>query len=232
MFIDIGNTNISYLHNGECFNIQTNFLNSTEKCVEFLEKNNVKSLAIASVVPKVTEFFKNASSIANVSLYEITTNDINIKINLKNVKELGIDRAINAYMGLKKFGKNVIIVDFGTALTFDVVYNGEYNGGMIFPGLTMATHSLHTYTAKLPDVTITEYQCGVGKNTMEAISFGVCIGYTGVLKENIEYIENNYHEKFKIIFTGGSGKLFYKTIQNAVFEENLILEFLQEYYSK
>jgi type III pantothenate kinase len=227
MLFDIGNTNISYFCNGKYSVISTNIFTSHENVTKFFVENNVKTVVFASVVPVVSNVLVESAKELKIKYREITIDDVPIQINIKNKNQLGIDRAINACVALKKFGNNVIVVDFGTALTFDIVYNGIYEGGMIFPGLTMAMYNLHTKTAKLPDVKITEYITGIGKNTVEAISFGACIGYQGVLKEILLFIKNFYNTEFRVIFTGGSGKLFYKLIENAIFEESLILDFLQ-----
>ena len=227
IIFDIGNTNISYFCSGKYSTVNTSLFVSHENITKFFVENNVKTVVFASVVPVVSNVLVESAKELKIKYREITIDDVPIQINIKNKNQLGIDRAINACVALKKFVNNVIVVDFGTALTFDIVYNSTYEGGMIFPGLVMAMHNLHTKTAKLPDVKITEYITGIGKNTVEAISFGACIGYQGVLKEILLFIKNFYNTEFRVIFTGGSGKLFYKLIKNAIFEENLILDFLQ-----
>ncbi len=224
MLLDIGNTNISLLYKQQTHTVPTNFLLYNPQ--EFLQTFSTKKIIFASVVPSASSILIEEAKKENISVREILIEDIALPIAINNPKELGIDRAINAYMAFQKFGENAIIIDFGTALTFDILHNGAYQGGMIYPGLAMAMHNLHIKTAKLPDVKIREFQTGIGKNTIEAISFGACIGYSGVLKETISYISNYYKTDFKIIFTGGSGKMFHHIIDGASFEENLILEFL------
>ena len=227
MFFDIGNTNISYFCGGKYCTISTSLFVLRENITKFFVENDVKTVVFASVVPMVSKVLVESAKELQIEYREITIDDVPIQINIKNKNELGIDRAINACVALKKFGNNVVVVDFGTALTFDIIYKSVYEGGMIFPGLVMAMHNLHTKTAKLPDVKIVEYATGIGKNTVEAISFGVCIGYEGVIRETLLFIKNFYNTEFQVIFTGGSGKLFYKLIEGGVFEENLILDFLQ-----
>ncbi len=225
IFIDIGNTNASFWQNGEIYSISTQDF-ATNDCLDFLKTHNPTKVFVASVVPKVSDSLENSCKKMGIFCKNIEFEDIPLKTILQNNAELGIDRAINAFHGVQKFGKNVIIVDFGTALTFDVVFNGVYQGGMIFPGLSMAMHNLHTKTAKLPSVYIEKFQSGIGKSTIEAISFGAAIGYEGVLKNTLSFIENDLQTKFKIVFTGGSGKIFFNRIGGAMFEENLILEYL------
>ena len=224
LLLYIGNTNISLLYKQEIHTVPTNFLVYNPQ--EFLQTFPIKTIIFASVVPIASSILIEEAKKQNISTKEISIEDIALPITINNPRELGIDRAINAYAAFKKFGSNAIIVDFGTALTFDILHNGAYQGGMIYPGLAMAMHNLHTKTAKLPDVKVHEFQTGIGKNTIEAILFGACIGYAGVLKETIAYIQTHYKTNFKIIFTGGSGKMFHHIIDSAIFEENLILEFL------
>jgi type III pantothenate kinase len=231
IFIDIGNTNASFWKDGKTYYVSTQDF-AKNNCLDFLKTHNPTKVFVASVVPKVSDSLENSCKEIGISCKNIEFWDIPLQTNLQNNSELGIDRAINAFHGMQKFGENVIIVDFGTALTFDVVHNGVYQGGMIFPGITMAMHNLHTKTAKLPSVHIEKFQSGIGKTTIEAISFGAVIGYEGVLKNTLFFIENDLKTKFKIVFTGGCGKIFFNRIDGAIFEENLILEYLVGKYGK
>jgi type III pantothenate kinase len=221
MFLDIGNTNVSFIFQ-ESFTIPTkDFTQNIENLIK-----NASEIIFASVVPSVSEKIKIEAQRQNIPCKEAKIQDVSMKINLENTNEIGIDRAINAYMGWKKHGRNVIIIDFGTALTFDIVKNGEYEGGMIFAGIEMAMHNLHTRTAKLPDVKIRQFEANIGKNTVDAMKFGACIGYLGTLRETISFIENHYNLPFKIVFTGGSSLIFQSHFGGSTFEKNLILEFL------
>ena len=230
IFIDIGNTNASFWKNGAIYSIPTHDF-AQNNCLDFLSEHNPTKIFAASVVPKISNILENSCKKMGILCKNIEFSDVKLQTTLKNNAELGIDRAINAFYGMQKFGKNVIIVDFGTALTFDIVFNNVYQGGMIFPGLAMAMHSLHTKTAKLPSVNIEKFQSGIGKSTIEAISFGAAIGYEGVLKNTLSFIENSMKSKFQIVFTGGSGKIFFDRIDGAIFEENLILEYLVGKYA-
>lgn len=225
MFLDIGNTNISYIANTKCTILTKKFIDNIPQFI-FREKQVV----FASVVPNLSEKLKIETEKLGIFCKEVQIEDINIEICLENKSEIGIDRAINAFMGLQKHGKDCIIIDFGTALTFDVIQNGAYEGGMIFAGIEMAMQNLHTRTAKLPNVKVHDFKTGIGKNTVEALHFGACVGYLGTIRETISFIENFYKKQFKIVFTGGSGLMFYTHFNGALFEENLILEFLQMEY--
>lgn len=231
IFIDIGNTNASFWENGEIYSISTEDFAENE-CLNFINVYNPTKIFVSSVVPKISKLLENSCKKMGIFCKNIEFGDIMLQTALENNSELGIDRAINAFYGMKKFGENVIIVDFGTALTFDVIFKNVYQGGMIFPGLAIAMHNLHTKTAQLPSVNIDKFQSGIGKNTIDAISFGASIGYDGVLKNTLAFIENHLQTKFKIIFTGGAGKIFVNRIDCAIFEENLILEYLVGKYGK
>ena len=227
LYLDIGNTNVSFFcKNYGTFSTKLIFDSDFE---QYFAKNfgEVKKIICASVVPKADEVLQVFAERKKIQFFNIKIEDVDIQINIENSQELGIDRAINALCALEKFGKNVVVIDFGTALTFDIVFDGAYEGGMIFPGLAMAMHNLHTKTAKLPDVKVEKYQTGIGKNTISAIQNSACIGYGGVIKEHIKFIENYYKTQFFVVFTGGSGKIFQHVLENSIFEENLILEFLK-----
>lgn len=231
LFIDVGNTNVACYFNGQFFNVETVHCKDHGYLHDFFKGfAGLSCVVCASVVPKVDRAVAFVLSDMEIEFHNFKIDDIPIKVNIDNPQELGIDRAINAVAAMEKFGNNVIVIDFGTALTFDIVYNGVYCGGMIFPGLVMAMHNLHTKTAKLPDVKITEYQVGIGKNTVDAIKNGACVGYTGVIKEHISFISSYYNTDFKIVFTGGSGKIFSNIFGDAVFERNLILDYISRFY--
>jgi type III pantothenate kinase len=229
IFIDIGNTNASFWFINRIFSVPTNEF-ARNNCQDFLQKYMPRRVFIASVVPNISNDLENSCKKMGIFCKNIAFDDLNLQTTLTNNAELGIDRAINAVFGMTKFGENVIVVDFGTALTFDVVHKSVYQGGMIFPGLAMAMHNLHTKTAKLPSVNIENFQSGIGKNTIDAISFGASIGYEGVLKNTLDFIKNTLSDHFKIVFTGGSGRIFFGKIDGATFEENMILEYLVEKY--
>lgn len=230
ILLDIGNTNIAYSYGGDALHsISSNaFIQNIKNFIN----SKTESIIFASVVPSISRILIEEGQKQKIFYKEITLEDIPMQINIKNKEELGMDRAVNAFMALQKYKTNCIVVDFGTALTFDIVHNESYQGGMIFPGLAMAMHNLHTKTAKLPDVKIHTLGNGIGKTTIEAITFGACIGYSGVLKETIAFICKHYNCDFKIIFTGGSGKMFSNTVDGSIFEDNLIIQFLSTFTTK
>jgi type III pantothenate kinase len=134
---------------------------------------------------------------------------LGIDIKIKNKNEVGHDRLINAIAGFNKFGGNLIIVDFGTATTFDVVgQNGEYLGGIIAPGINLSLKALHDMTAQLPKISIKSQKNVIGKSTVEAMNSGVYHGYIAMVEGLIIKIENELQVKTTRIITGGLAEIF------------------------
>ena len=137
-----------------------------------------------------------------------------IKINIKNNKNLGSDRIANA-IGAKKF-KNCLILDFGTATTFDVIKNGIYEGGVIAPGVNLSIKNLSQATALLPLINLKSNQKSYGKNTIEALNAGFVWGYEGLINNIIDKIIYRSKIKYKILLTGGYANFFNKIIKKKV----------------
>ena len=130
------------------------------------------------------------------------------KINVKNKKQLGSDRIANA-IGAKKF-KNCLVLDFGTATTFDVIKNSVYEGGVIAPGVKLSIKNLSQSTALLPLINLSPNQKKIGKNTKEALNAGFVWGYEGLINNIVDKIISKNKKKFKIILTGGYANFFKK----------------------
>jgi type III pantothenate kinase len=113
-----------------------------------------------------------------------------IPIRYDNPREIGPDRLVNAVAGFEKVGGACVIVDFGTAVTHDVVSaDGEYLGGVIFPGLEISLEALTERAAALPTIDLTEPRAVLGKSTVEAIRSGVLYGYAGMVDGILERLE-------------------------------------------
>ena len=113
----------------------------------------------------------------------------------------------------KKYKSNCIVLDFGTATTFDVVTkNGIYNGGIIAPGVNLSIKSLIKSADQIPIFSIKRQKKIVGKNTIEALRSGFYLGYSGLINNIISKIEKETKKKYKIIFTGGYADLFKTSI--------------------
>jgi len=158
---------------------------------------------------------------------------LNIDIQVKNKNEVGADRLINSIAGYKKFGGNLIIIDFGTATTFDVVgKNGEYLGGVISPGINLSLKALHDMTAKLPKITVKPQVNVIGKNTIEAMNSGVYFGYISLIEGLVAKIEKEHGEKTTRIMTGGLSEIFKDALANTInhHEPDLTLDGLRLVY--
>jgi type III pantothenate kinase len=148
-----------------------------------------------------------------------------IKIKIKNKTEVGADRLVDALAAYKLYGGPAIIVDFGTATTFDVITaQGEYLGGAIAPGILLARDTLHERTAKLPKIEIRAPKSVIGRDTVEAMRSGLVFGYVAMVEGMVERLKlritpclpagRNYElrktSKIKVIATGGLAKLICK----------------------
>ena len=175
-----------------------------------------KIALFSSVVPKYVILIKSfLKKKYHISLKEIKDKKIKkiVKINIKNKKQVGSDRIANAVGVYKKYKTNSIVLDFGTATTFDVVNkNGVYNGGVIAPGINLSIKSLSTSADQIPLFLLKKQKKIIGKNTIEALRSGFYWGYLGLINNIILMIERETKKKYKIIFTGGYADLFKTSI--------------------
>ncbi len=182
----------------------------------FYKKKIVRTALFSSVVP---EYYLTLKKVLKknykIKLFEIKEKMIKkiIKINIKNKKQVGSDRIANAVGVYKKYKSNCIVLDFGTATTFDVVMvNGSYNGGIIAPGVNLSIKSLTDSADQIPKFSIAKQKKIIGKNTLEALRSGFYWGYSGLINNIIFKIEKETKKKYKIIFTGGYAHLFKTSI--------------------
>ncbi|MGB3244989.1 MAG: type III pantothenate kinase [Sulfitobacter sp.] len=126
---------------------------------------------------------------------------------------VGPDRLVNTAGAFDRHGGNLIVVDFGTATTFDVAgHDGAYVGGVIAPGVNLSLEALHMAAAALPHVDITKPQRVVGTNTVACMQSGIFWGYVGLVKEICARIKAERDQTMKIIATGGLAPLFAQTV--------------------
>jgi type III pantothenate kinase len=132
-----------------------------------------------------------------------------VGIDYPKPKSIGPDRLANAVAARKRFGAPVVVVDFGTAVTFDVVdARGSYIGGIIAPGLAMMTNYLHDKTALLPKIQIRDVRSVIGKSTEEAMLAGAVHGYRGLVRELIRELKRELRQQqLPVVATGGYAKL-------------------------
>lgn len=135
--------------------------------------------------------------------------DLNVKIKLPNPEEVGADRLVNAVAAHKKYGGPMIIIDFGTATTFDVIDdNGDYHGGVIAPGVNLSVEALSMAAAKLPRVAVEKPDKVIGSSTISAIQSGIFYGYLSMIEGMVDRIVEEYSSPMKVLATGGLAPLF------------------------
>ena len=192
--------------------------NSLKKNLKkIIRKKSIYNFSLfSSVVPKYQLMLKKfLKRVYKIRLKEIKENSINkiIKINIKNKNQVGSDRIANAVGAYKKYRTNCIVLDFGTATTFDVVTkSGIYNGGVIAPGVNLSIKSLSSSADQIPVFSIKKQKKVIGKNTIEALYSGFYWGYSGLINNIIFKIEKETKKKYKIVFTGGYADLFKTSI--------------------
>lgn len=141
-----------------------------------------------------------------------------IKTNVDANVEVGADRLVNSFAAWKKFATPAIVVDFGTATTFDVVgEQGTYEGGIIAPGVHLSLSALQKAAAKLPNISISEPSELIGKNTVSAMQSGIYFGYLGLIEGIVARLKENKGEMVKVVATGGLAPLYAKST-NAIDE--------------
>ena len=198
-------------------------------------KNQIAGSIICSVVPQVTNNMVQAvekylNSIPIVVGPGVKTG---LKVNIDNPKELGPDRIANSVAGYKIAESDVVIVDLGTATTFDVVNaKKEYLGGAIAPGIKISLDALTSKTASLKSVELDLPKKVVGKNTYEAIQSGLIYGHASMIDAMIEKLLQELGTKPKIILTGGLSETIKPALNlNAAYEEDLTLIGLEEIFN-
>lgn len=178
-----------------------------------LSTKDVKNVIISSVVPPLMHTLP-AMSIKYFKIRPIVVGPgVKTGMNIKydNPREVGADRVVNAVAAYEKYGGPLIIVDFGTAITFCAVSKkGEYLGGAITPGIKISSEALFLRTAKLPKVEIAKPKSIIAKNTINSIQAGLVYGYIGMVDYIIEKMIEELKEEgedIKVVATGGFSNL-------------------------
>lgn len=166
----------------------------------------VDGCIISSVVEELTNKFKTAAdNVFKINSVVLSTKiNTGVKICLDNPEEAGADRIANAAGAYVLYSHPVIVVDFGTATTFDIVNgNGEFTGGIIAPGLNLQLKALNKFTSKLPRIEVALSNSAIGHNTADAILSGVLRGSASMIDGLIEQCEKELGEKAIVVATGG-----------------------------
>ena len=186
----------------------------------------LKGAAMCSVVPRCTPLVRQAiRDLWNIECLELNTRTLaGIGIDYPKPKTIGPDRLANAVAAKQRFGAPVVVVDFGTAVTFDIVNAaGNFVGGVIAPGLAASTDYLHEKTALLPRVKIREIHSAIGKSTEEAMLIGAVHGFRGLVRELIMEIKKALHAtRLPVVATGGYGELMAASLPEITAVEPLL----------
>lgn len=226
LLIDVGNTNMViglYEKNTDFDNLKTIRIGThgfeTEDelfshIYNLLKINNIyvesiDSIAVASVVPSVNYIIKKmGEKYFNSKTYfvEHTKKVFDIEYKAQYPHEIGPDRIANVIAARKEHGKNVIAIDFGTAITVDIIQNGNFVGGSITPGFKTSMQALFSNTAKLPQIELDIPNYNKGINTIDNLQIGIIKTIIYGLEKLTEEIQNEDNNIYKIITTGGMAK--------------------------
>tara|TARA_E500000178_G_scaffold217306_1_gene214501 strand:- start:1653 stop:2399 length:747 start_codon:yes stop_codon:yes gene_type:complete len=180
---------------------------------------NIKKILFCSVVPKNFKLIKKfISKKTKIKCYEIK--ELNLRSVLKinaNFKQVGSDRLSNA-ISLINNKDNFIILDFGTATTFDVITGKTYNGGVIAPGVNISLNNLSDRASLIPKISLKKVRKVIGIDTNTAVRSGFFWGYAGLIDNIINLIKKETKKKYKVIITGGFSNLFKESIKAKVIE--------------
>jgi len=247
--IDAGNTNITLgLFRGQELIAQWRLLTERERTAADYEvdvgslfdragidRKAVKGIAIASVVPQLDRALRQvAASFSVEPLFVDHTTDTGLKLLYHPPSDLGVDRIVDGVAAMNKYGTPCIVVDFGTATTFNAISkNNEFLGGAISPGLFTCAEALFQRAAKLPRVEFVRPRTAIASSTVEAMQSGLYYGYVGLVDGMIEQMIVERGAVSRIIATGGLAPLIAEASQYIdAIDETLTLDGLRIVYER
>jgi len=177
----------------------------------------VNKILFCSVVPKSFNLIKKfLSKKTKINCYEVKNLNLKSLIKIKvNYKQVGSDRITNA-ISLNNNKNNFIILDFGTATTFDVLIKDTYSGGIIAPGIRLSLDTLSNKATLIPKINLKMIKNVIGNDTVSAVRSGFFWGYAGLIDNIINLIKKETRKSFKVIITGGFSDLFKNSIKTKV----------------
>ena len=220
---DIGNTEVKICLVDNNFNIKKKIKIKTNEINKFKIKNKLKPLfkfkkhidkiVFSSVVPKIFHLYSSFfNSILRIKMIEIKKLRLSKLIDIRvNKKQVGSDRLANSIASIDN-KNNFIIIDFGTATTFDVVIKKKYLGGIISPGINLSLSTLTSKASLIPEINLKKISYVIGKNTNEAVRSGFFWGYAGLIDNMIKLIKKQTKSNFKVVLTGGLADLYKNSI--------------------
>ena len=224
LVIDIGNTNITIgLYNKQelinTYPLTTWFKRTSDEygfmITHFLQTsdvlaNDIEAVVIARVVPKIMHSFTNSIRryIHKEPMIVGPGIKTGIAIKMDNPREMGADRIVDAVGAHYTYGGDILVIDFGTATTFEYINEkGEYLGGCITPGIEISTQALTSNTAKLPEVEIKAATKILSTNTIAGMQAGIFFGYVGQTEYIVKKFKEETGKDLKVIATGGLGRI-------------------------
>ncbi len=229
LVIDIGNTNIVFAvyENNKIlkrWRISSLLHRTNDEYILWLkhavtEQYKFKAIIIGSVVPDITEELKSAVYLFFKIKPIVIAEDIkvNFPTELDTPSEIGTDRIVNALCAWRLYKKPSVIIDFGTATTFDVVgKEGVYLGGVIAPGVNLSINALHSAAARLPRIAVTKQKKVIGKNTETAMAAGIYWGYIGLIKNILIKVQKELNYEMITIATGGLSDIFVNEVSDDI----------------
>ncbi len=235
--IDIGNSNITFgLFKRKKLlkklNLSTSDVGETKRLTRKLKKTfshySIEKILICSVVPGVER--QLAGMLRRLFKRKPLVLGKDIKVPIKNLykkpRQVGQDRLVNAYAGCRLYKAPLIIIDFGTAVTFDVVSKrGAYLGGIIVPGIELALGALAEKAALLPKIKLKKAPYIIGRSTAESMRSGIFNGYGAMCDGLVTRLRKKFGLKFNVVATGGNARLISKYSSSMKkLDDNLILK--------
>jgi type III pantothenate kinase len=231
---DIGNTSISVgVFDGDNLAANWNMQSSIQRLPDEyaalllelmgyrgLKASEIKEVAICSVVPTLTQTFIELSTryFKAEALVVAAGVKTGVRIRMDNPREVGADRIANAAAAHQLYRRAVIVVDMGTATTFDVISReGDYLGGAIAPGIATAAESMFYKTAMLPRIEFSQAKKAIGTDTISAMQSGLLYGYVGLVEGLVARIKAEMSEPPLVVATGGYARLM--TSHTSVIDE-------------
>ncbi len=201
-----------------------------------LDYRKVSAVIIASVVPPLNFAFEKMSEnyFRRKAIFVDNQLDLGLPIKYNPPSALGADRIVGAFAAIARYGAPCIVVDFGTATTFDAVNaKGEYIGGVIMPGIKISSDALFAKAAKLPPVEIKKPENVIGTSTVAALESGLYYGYIGSVDGILRRMIDELGEKPRVIATGGLAHIVSQASELVeTVDDSLMLEGLRLIYEK